>query len=312
VPRINKTFIVLFVMVLVIVAFHSIPPLKAVDKDNNFDPVMQRELMRLKIEDMKAAIQANGWSFEVAHNPAMQYSLDQLCSLRKELKPPISMAIPQSEENGNIEAKPPAIPDVYSGIWSPVKDQGSCGACWAFATVGVMEAAMIKSLGITEDLSEQHLTSCNPWAYGCNGGWFANDMMINPGAVMESCFQYVAYDAPCVETCPYPYAASSWAYVKDDSSVPRTRDIKTAIVNYGSVGCAVTVDSYFQAYSSGVFDACFSYLTLNHAVILCGWDDSKDAWLMKNSWGTGWGEDGFMWIKYECSNIGHAANYIVY
>lgn len=310
--RFNKMFVLLFVLALTVVMFFSIPSLKAVDKDNHFDSVMHREVMRLKIEDMKAEIQANGWSFDVNHNPAMQYSLDQLCTLKMELKPPLSMAASQPEQNGPVGAKPPAIPDVYSGIWSPVKDQGSCGSCWAFATIGIMEAAMIQSLGVTEDLSEQYLVSCNPWAFGCNGGWFANDMMLDPGAVLESCFGYVAYDAPCDDTCPHPYAASSWAYVKTDSSIPKTGDIKAAIVNYGSVACAVTADSYFQAYSSGVFDACFTYSTLNHAVILCGWDDNKGAWLLKNSWGTGWGENGLMWIKYDCSNIGFAANYIVY
>ncbi len=297
---------------IAIIAFLSIPPLKAVSKDNYLDSLMQRELMRLKIDDMNIAIQSNGWSFDVAHNPAMQYSLDQLCALRTELRPPISLATPRPEERGTIAVKPPVTPDAYTGIWSPVKDQGSCGACWAFATIGIMEAAMIQSQGVTEDLSEQHLVSCNPWAFGCNGGWFASDMMLSPGAALESCFHYVAYDAPCEDTCAYPYAASSWSYVKSDSGIPKTADIKAAIVNYGSVAGAVYVDSYFQAYNSGVFDVSFNYSSVNHAVVLCGWDDSKGAWLMKNSWGTGWGENGFMWIKYECSNIGYAANYIVY
>ncbi|MCK4764796.1 MAG: hypothetical protein KAW12_21540, partial [Candidatus Aminicenantes bacterium] len=50
----------------------------------------------------------------------------------------------------------------------------------------------------------------------------------------------------------------------------------------------------------------------NHAIILCGWDDALGAWLLKNSWGTGWGDNGFMWIQYNCNVVGYGANYIVY
>jgi cathepsin L len=52
--------------------------------------------------------------------------------------------------------------------------------------------------------------------------------------------------------------------------------------------------------------------SINHAVILCGWDDAKGAWLLKNSWGTGWGENGFMWIKYGCNKVGYGACYAIY
>ena len=103
------------------------------------------------------------------------------------------------------------------------------------------------------------------------------------------------------------------AYVGASNSVPSVDAIKNAIYTYGSVSVGFYVDRYFQAYTGGIFTSCKKKVkNINHAVILCGWDDKTGAWLMKNSWGTGWGEDGFMWIKYGCNNVGYGACYCTY
>jgi cathepsin L len=93
--------------------------------------------------------------------------------------------------------------------------------------------------------------------------------------------------------------------------------IKQAIQTYGPVAAAVYVGSYFQSYTGGVFDknessnggfcGCSAPSQVNHAIVLIGWDDSKQAWLLRNSWGPGWGESGYMWIKYGASQVGYAA-----
>ena len=93
--------------------------------------------------------------------------------------------------------------------------------------------------------------------------------------------------------------------------MPSVDAIKNAIYTYGCVAAAVYVNSYFQAYKSGTFTGCQNG-TVNHAIVLCGWDDAKGAWLLKNSWGTGWGQQGFMWIKYGCNRVGHGACYVTY
>jgi cathepsin L len=137
---------------------------------------------------------------------------------------------------------------------------------------------------------------------------------VSPGAALEACFPYVAMDVPCDTSCPTPYQAQSWAFVNGANNVPSVEEIKQAIYDYGSVQVGVYVDSYFQVYTSGVFNRCTKKKNVypNHIVTLCGWDDAKGAWLLKNSWGTGWGESGFMWIVYGCNNVGYGANYIVY
>jgi cathepsin L len=66
-------------------------------------------------------------------------------------------------------------------------------------------------------------------------------------------------------------------------------------------------------YTGGVLNRCKSRVNFtNHAIILCGWDDAKGAWLLKNSWGTGWGENGYMWIPYGCDKVGDGAHYFIY
>lgn len=285
-------------LVLVVLAFVFLPSLQAVNEDHVFQQELRRQKIRNEIAQMRADIRANGWNFEVDVNPAMQYTIEQLCNFKPELQP---MDCDLEEETSEILA-PVKLPAAYTGIYTPIRDQGSCGSCWAFGTLGAMEAAYKKKYGVTLDLSEQYLVSCNTLGYGCNGGWFAFAMVKNPGAILESCFPYKAVDAPC-SYCSNPtrYYLPSYGSVSNTVS-----KIKSAIYTYGSVAAAVYVNSYFQAYRSGVFAGCTSG-SVNHAIVLCGWDDAKGAWLLKNSWGTGWGEQGFMWIKYGCCSVGYGA-----
>jgi len=285
-------------VLVVLMAFVFLPTLQAGGENRVYNQELRRQELRNRIAQMRADIRANGWTFEVDVNPAMQYSIEQLCNFKPELQP----FDPEYEgEDNNCVAA--TLPSSYTGVYTPVKNQGSCGSCWAFGTIGAMEAAYKKKYGTTLDLSEQYLVSCNTLGYGCDGGWFAFAMCKSPGAILESCFPYKAVDAPC-SYCSNPtrYYLPSYGSVSTT-----TAKIKQAIYTYGSVAAAVYVNSYFQAYKSGTFTGCQNG-TVNHAIILCGWDDAKGAWLLKNSWGTGWGINGFMWIKYGCSRVGYGAS----
>jgi hypothetical protein len=88
--------------------------------------------------------------------------------------------------------------------------------------------------------------------------------------------------------------------------------IKNAIYNYGPVAAAVCVDRYFQAYTGGIFTDPVPCRQVNHAIVLVGWDDAGGYWILRNSWGTSWGEQGYMRIAYGTSQVGYAANYVVY
>ncbi|RKX26064.1 MAG: hypothetical protein DRP47_08795 [Candidatus Zixiibacteriota bacterium] len=91
--------------------------------------------------------------------------------------------------------------------------------------------------------------------------------------------------------------------------------MKQAIFDYGPISVAVAANGAMQAYGSGIFDGCDEEAPINHAVVLVGWDDSQGpagVWIMRNSWGTGWGEGGYMRMPYGCSRIGYNACYIRY
>ncbi len=206
------------------------------------------------------------------------------------------------------------------GGCTPVKNQGSCGSCWAFGTVGPVESAILIKDGVTKDLSEQYLVSCNTEGWGCNGGWWAHDYYewkIPPGepdagAVYESDFLYKALDLPCNPPHTHYEKLADWATLA--YGVAPVDAIKQAIYDYGPVSTALCVNSAFQSYNGGVFSGP-SCTSVNHAVTIVGWDDtlgSSGAWRIKNSWGTSWGENGYMWIEYGVSQVGYRTAYVVY
>ncbi len=231
------------------------------------------------------------------------------------------------EESAEVEMGDPAIlaalPSHYNvcenGGCTPVRNQGNCGSCWAFGTVGVFESKIKVATGTDKDLSEQYLVSCNSDGYGCDGGWFAHAYHINKipsgetaaGAVYEAAFPYKAADVACNPPHAHNEKLTSWRYIKNSYSVPTTAAIKQAIYTYGAVAAAVCVGSKFQAYTSGIFSSneCSS---VNHAILLVGWDDTQGVWYLRNSWGSSWGESGYMRIKYGTSKVGYGANYAVY
>jgi len=205
---------------------------------------------------------------------------------------------------------------------TPVKDQGQCGSCWAFGTVGSLELDLLIKGGLTADLSEQYLVSCNLDGWGCNGGWWAHDYHgwkvpkgdQGAGALLEAAFPYVASDVPCDPPHPHEYQIVSWHFVKDGWGVAPIVDIKKAIYEQGPVASAVCVSSAFQSYEGGVFEGPGCTI-VNHAVVLVGWDDEQGdsgVWLLRNSWGSEWGDGGYMRIPYGLSSVGFGANYVVY
>jgi len=200
-----------------------------------------------------------------------------------------------------------------TGKLNPVFSQ-KCSDCWSMSTTMVlMDVMALKGMG-QNTLSRQYLISCNTEGWSCaNGGWFAHDMHKKPyGGILESKYPYEAKDSACKKAnLDYKFPLLSWTYIPsaNENTPPAVEDIKQAIFQFGPIAAGVSVNRAMQSYSSGVFNQCDN-TEPNHAIVLVGWDDDGQYFILKNSWGSGWGQQGYMNIKYGCQKVGIASNYI--
>ncbi|MGK7921220.1 MAG: lectin like domain-containing protein [Trichodesmium sp.] len=190
------------------------------------------------------------------------------------------------------------------GDVTPVKNQGGCGSCWAFATYASLESSILKEKNLTTDFSENHLKNYHGFDWGpCDGG--THNLSIaylsrGEGPVKESDDPYNAYDdRPSPGGTP-PY------YAREISILNTDDEMKQALMEQGALYVTMHYDGDYLNESSDTYYYSGSKGG-NHAVALVGWDDNKavpgvnkkGAWLCKNSWGSGFGNNGYFWISYQ-------------
>lgn len=195
---------------------------------------------------------------------------------------------------------------------SPVRNQASCGSCYAFATMGMLEARIRVLTNNTETpvLSPQQVVSCSKYSQGCDGGFpyligkYAQDF----GMVDESCFPYVGKETPCdvPKNCSRVYTAE-YSYVGGFYGGCSEMAMMLELVKNGPVAVAFEVYPDFMHYKEGIYqhtgltDSFNPFELTNHAVLLVGYGrchmTGQKYWIVKNSWSTSWGEDGYFRIR---------------
>lgn len=193
---------------------------------------------------------------------------------------------------------------------TPVKNQGQCGSCWAFASTAVLEAKERLLNDRALDLAEQQLVDCvpplDPSGNNCDGNapTYVWNYLSSHGLLTENEVPYQTRMADCKERSDDLYRVQSWDYAsKEQPDNPSTDEIKQAIVEHGPVTASINATDAFGSYTGGVFNEMAPGQT-NHVIVLLGWDDGRGAWLLRNSWSDQWGEEGYMWIKYGSNSVG--------
>jgi len=192
---------------------------------------------------------------------------------------------------------------------TPVKDQGNCGSCWDFAAIGAVESAVLIADSIEWDLSEQQGLDCNEEGYGCGGGWEGAiyRLLMDYGAVEEDCYPYWAGDGlDCgQDSCVSIIKLEGYTYIQSSVNA-----IKNALLS-GPVSTDLSIPDGF---SWNCYEGEWNFP--DHAVAIVGWDDDlcdgQGAWIVKNSWGPDWGDDGFFYMPYGSCGIGHYTQLPVY
>ncbi|HVP56693.1 MAG TPA: C1 family peptidase [bacterium] len=217
-----------------------------------------------------------------------------------------------------------------AGKVSPVKNQGSCGSCYAFAFAACFEGKLLVDGAGLFDFSENSIKECNYFGSSCGGSndWNVANFLTTKGTVLEACDPYVPSDVACKTTCAYQKTLLDWRVISGVNP-PAVDVLKSYIQTYGPICTTMYAGngdqwrSEFQAYDGSYTLYHVGGEQPNHAVLIVGWDDNAayqggtGAWIVKNSWGTYWGgtcgygtERGYFKIAYGSAQIGAYSSFV--
>jgi C1A family cysteine protease len=185
---------------------------------------------------------------------------------------------------------------------TPIRDQGNCGSCWAFATTAALESQELiinNTPGINLDLSEQMLVCCSS-SGSCNGGYIdlPSNYIRDTGIPSDYCCPYTATNSSCnLNTCTSEcidlHTITGWHWVAKSVEI-----LKSELCTYGPLVVSMRVYKDFFSYYRGIYSHVKGPYQGDHAILLVGYNDAGQYFIVKNSWGTSWGESGYFRIAY--------------
>jgi len=248
--------------------------------------------------------------FAMAHNEFSDMSHHEFKNTRMGFRaPPPHMRPNVTQFRMSLSSlNAPASVDWRSQCHDKVKNQGECGSCYAFATTGSLEGCLARKYGKSYDLSEQNLVDCSIGNVnnGCDGG------------LMTSSFAHIKKAGGINHQVDYPYTGKvgrcSFKSGRIGGSLnshvevrPTEADLANSIATVGPVAVAVNASPRsFMMYSKGIYsDTGCTSDGLNHAVLCVGYgvENGREFWIVKNSWGTGWGEKGYIRMAKNSRNM---------
>lgn len=284
-----------------------------------------------ELGEIQKAIKAKGAKWKAGETSVSKLSREErkgLCGLRFTERPNMGTGSEMTSAESTATVYDSSFDWRVYEVVTGVKDQAGCGSCWAFSAVGAMESALLindNTPGIDLDLSEQFVVSCDNDNYGCCGGYMDRvyDFLTYSGTIDESCFPYNSsgtckcnrfFCRNITNACDNMCAAWESSHKRISGWEPVSYDvdaIKSALLD-GPVPCGMDVYTDFFYYTGDVYQYTWGDYEGGHAVIIVGWNDADGCWIVKNSWGTAWGEGGYFRIKYDNCWIGVDAGMLHY
>mmetsp|Transcript_8895 Transcript_8895/g.11768 ORF Transcript_8895/g.11768 Transcript_8895/m.11768 type:complete len:526 (-) Transcript_8895:296-1873(-) len=255
---------------------------------------------------------AKNSTYSLGHNQFSHLAWEEFRSLYLGFNPhdTVSMRKSASVPTPHHHNQPSSLPDSIDwtdkGAVTDIKDQGQCGSCWAFSAVEAIESALYIEEGTLVQLSPQEVVDCDMTSYGCSGGWMDNAFKfaeLNGGLCTEEDYPYTAQDGTCIKTSCTNVEGSQ---VIDWVDLESTEAALMGAVSQQPIAVGIEADQMaFQFYSGGIFtDTCGTYL--DHGVVVVGYgeEDGTKFWKVRNSWGSLWGEEGYIRLEREKDQYG--------
>lgn len=181
------------------------------------------------------------------------------------------------------------------GYVTPVKNQLKCGSCWSFSATGALEGSYFKKYGKQVRFSESHVVDCDKFSHGCNGGLQENAFVhwMRFGPISEESYPYEPKDRECQENkigAEFPELPMAFRVDTGDNL------LYDALVHQPVAISIRAENDAFRQYKGGIIDGPDCGTEIDHAVLLVGYNQKDNYWIVKNSWGNTWGESGYVRI----------------